>query len=53
MRNGQGETVSGMVIILRGENGQKIIKEIKAKIAGLKLPDGAKDHPFLRSVRCD
>ena len=46
MRNGQGETVSGMVIILRGENGQKIIKEVKAKIAGLKLPDGAKIIPF-------
>ncbi len=46
MRNGQGETVSGMVIILRGENGQKIIKEIKAKIAGLKLPEGAKIIPF-------
>jgi cobalt-zinc-cadmium resistance protein CzcA len=46
MRNGQGETVSGMVIILRGENGQKIIKEIKAKIAGLKLPDGARIIPF-------
>ena len=46
MRNGQGETVSGMVIILRGENGQKIIKEIKAKIAGLQLPNGAKIIPF-------
>jgi cobalt-zinc-cadmium resistance protein CzcA len=46
MRNGQGETVSGMVIILRGENGQKIIKEIKQKIADLKLPDGAKIIPF-------
>ncbi len=46
MRNGEGETVSGMVIILRGENGQKIIKEIKQKIASLKLPDGAKIIPF-------
>ena len=46
MRNGQGETVSGMVIILRGENGQKIIKEVKAKIAGLKLPGDAKIIPF-------
>ncbi len=46
MRNGDGETVSGMVIILRGENGQKIIKEIKQKIAGLKLPGGAKIIPF-------
>jgi len=46
MKNGQGETVSGMVIILRGENGQKIIKGIKAKVADLKLPDGAKIVPF-------
>ncbi len=46
MKDGQGETVSGMVIILRGENGQKIIKEVKAKIASLKLPGGAKIIPF-------
>ena len=46
MKDGDGETVSGMVIILRGENGQKIINEIKAKIAGLKLPGGAKIVPF-------
>lgn len=46
MKDGRGETVSGMVIILQGENGQKIIKEIKAKIAQLKLPGGAKILPF-------
>ncbi len=46
MKDGKGETVSGMVIILRGENGQKIIKEIKQKIADLKLPNGAKIVPF-------
>ena len=46
MKDGNGETVSGMVIILRGENGQKVIKEVKAKIAGLKLPSGAKILPF-------
>ena len=46
MRNGRGETVSGMVIILRGENGQKIIQQIKAKIAALKLPGGARIVPF-------
>ena len=45
-RNGSGETVSGMVIILRGEDGQKIIKEVKEKIAGMQLPDGAKIIPF-------
>jgi len=46
MKDGRGETVSGMVIILRGENGQEIIKEVKQKIASLKLPDGAKIIPF-------
>ncbi len=46
MHDGNGETVSGMVIILRGENGQKIIREIKAKIDSLKLPNGAKIMPF-------
>ncbi len=46
MKDGNGETVSGMVIILRGENGGKIIKEIKQKVADLKLPDGAKVVPF-------
>ena len=46
MKDGRGETVSGMVIILRGENGQKIIQEIKQKIADLKLPGGAKIVPF-------
>lgn len=46
MKDGHGETVSGMVIILRGENGQRIIKDVKAKIATLKLPGGAKIVPF-------
>jgi cobalt-zinc-cadmium resistance protein CzcA len=46
MKDGHGETVSGMVIILRGANGMKIIQEVKQKIAGLKLPGGAKIIPF-------
>jgi heavy metal efflux system protein len=46
MHDGRGETVSGMVIILRGENGQKLIQEIKDKIAHLRLPGGAKIVPF-------
>lgn len=46
MKDGHGETVSGMVIILRGANGLKIIREVKQKIADLKLPDGAKITPF-------
>ena len=46
LRDGKGETVSGEVIILRGSNGDKIIKEVKQKIAEMKLPEGAKILPF-------
>ncbi|MEK6398631.1 MAG: CusA/CzcA family heavy metal efflux RND transporter, partial [Terriglobus sp.] len=46
MHDAQGETVSGMVIMLRGENGQQIIRDIKEKIASIKLPDGVKIVPF-------
>jgi cobalt-zinc-cadmium resistance protein CzcA len=41
-----GETVSGMVIMLKGENGKQLIERIKAKIASLHLPDGVKLVPF-------
>ena len=46
MHDGHGESVSGMVIILRGENGQKLIQQVKEKIAHLQLPGGAKIVPF-------
>lgn len=46
MHDGKGETVSGMVIILRGENGQKLIQEVKDKIAHVHLPGGARLVPF-------
>ena len=46
LHDGNGETVSGEVIILKGANSNKIIQEIKAKIATLKLPGGAKIIPF-------
>ncbi len=46
LHDAKGETVSGMVIILRGENGERIIREIKDRIASLKLPNGAKIIPF-------
>lgn len=46
MRDGHGQTVAGEVIILRGANGLKIIREVKQKLAKLKLPDGAKIIPF-------
>ena len=41
-----GETVSGMVIMLKGENGKKLIERVKEKIAGLRLPPGVKIDPF-------
>ncbi len=46
LHDGQGETVSGMVIILKGANGNKIIQQVKQKIATMKLPGGAKIVPF-------
>ncbi len=41
-----GETVSGMVIMLKGENGKRLIETVKEKIASLRLPPGVKILPF-------
>jgi heavy metal efflux system protein len=41
-----GETVSGMVIMLKGENGKKLIERVKERIASLHLPPGVKIVPF-------
>src|SRR6202161_1828388 len=41
-----GETVSGMVIMLKGENGKQLIERIKEKISTLRLPAGVKISPF-------
>src|SRR5579871_1070937 len=41
-----GETVSGMVIMLKGENGKQLIERVKEKIANLRLPPGVKIVPF-------
>src|SRR5690349_8623994 len=41
-----GETVSGMVIMLKGENGKRLIERVKQRIAGLRLPPGVKIVPF-------
>lgn len=42
----RGETVSGMVIMLKGENGKRVIDLVKKKIASLHLPPGVKLVPF-------
>jgi heavy metal efflux system protein len=46
LRDGQGETVSGMAIMLKGENGLRVIERVKERIARIKLPDGARIVPF-------
>ena len=46
LRDGKGETVSGMVIMLKGENGLRVIDRVKERIRKLKLPDGIRLVPF-------
>ena len=41
-----GETVSGMVIMLKGENGKQLIERVKDRIAHLHLPAGVRLVPF-------
>ena len=41
-----GESVSGMVIMLKSENGKLLIERAKEKIASLRLPPGVKIVPF-------
>jgi cobalt-zinc-cadmium resistance protein CzcA len=45
-RGGRGETVSGMAIMLKGENGLRVIERVRAKIAALRLPEGVRIRPF-------
>ncbi|MEO8596157.1 MAG: CusA/CzcA family heavy metal efflux RND transporter [Candidatus Solibacter sp.] len=46
LRDGGGETVSGMVIMLKGENGKQVIDRVKAKLASLRLPPGVSIKSF-------
>jgi cobalt-zinc-cadmium resistance protein CzcA len=41
-----GETISGMVIMLKGENGKRVIEQVKQRLAGLHLPAGVRLSPF-------
>jgi cobalt-zinc-cadmium resistance protein CzcA len=45
LRHGE-ETVSGTVIMLKGENGKQLIERVKEKIATLRLPSGVTITPF-------
>ena len=47
-RDGKGERVSGMVILLKGENGKQVTERVKEKIASLRdaLPAGVRIEKF-------
>ncbi|MEB8328378.1 CusA/CzcA family heavy metal efflux RND transporter [Flavobacteriaceae bacterium KMM 6897] len=48
-RNGQGEVVSAIVMMLKGANSAEVIKDVKEKIANISktLPEGVVIEPFL------
>ena len=48
-RNGQGEVVGALVMMLKGENSSKVIKLVKDKITQIRktLPQGVEIIPFL------
>lgn len=47
--NGKGEVVSGIVMMLKGENSSKVITDVKERIEVIKktLPEGVEIVPFL------
>ncbi|SHJ46541.1 cobalt-zinc-cadmium resistance protein CzcA [Reichenbachiella agariperforans] len=48
-RNGKGEVVSAIVMMLKGENSAEVIKNVKTKINQIRksLPEGVTIEPFL------
>lgn len=48
-RNGEGEVVAGIAIMLKGENFQKVIKNVKERINQIQksLPEGVVIEPFI------
>ncbi|MGE3191399.1 MAG: efflux RND transporter permease subunit, partial [Vicinamibacterales bacterium] len=47
-RNGEGEVVGGMVIMLKGENAHDLSARVKERVAAIQptLPDGLRIEPF-------
>ena len=45
-RDGKGETVSGMVIMLKGENGKRVIERVKQRLREINLPPGVEINSF-------
>ena len=48
-RNGEGEVVAGIAIMLKGENFQEVIKNVKERISQIQksLPEGVVIEPFI------
>ena len=48
-RNGEGEVVAGIAIMLKGENFQDVIKKVKERISQIQksLPEGVVIEPFI------
>ncbi len=48
-RNGQGEVVGGIVMMLKGANSSQVVKAVKEKIPQIQksLPEGVEIEPFL------
>lgn len=48
-RNGEGEVVTGIVMMLKGANSSEVISDVKAKIEQIKktLPEGVTIEPYL------
>lgn len=48
-KNGQGEAVGGMIMMLKGANSNKVIQDVKNQMAEIEksLPEGVSIHPFL------
>src|SRR5574344_1985500 len=48
-RNGEGEVVAGISLMLKGENFQQVIKNVKERIAQIQksLPEGVVIEPFI------
>ncbi len=46
MYDARGETVAGMVIVLKGADARRVIQRVKDRIASLHLPSGVKLIPF-------
>jgi heavy metal efflux system protein len=52
-KDGRGEVVTGMVMMLKGENSRGVIERVKAKLRAIKpsLPEGVRIRPFYDQTR--